>query len=146
MASEKRLLQKLEAARKSTARAREKAGEVMETAVTTAVSGGAAFALGVWEGRTSDPKQFEFFGVPAPLAIGIAAHGAALFGVGRGMERHFRALGDGALASHLNGIGRQTGAKWASRGELSGDAPASLPPSRRGAGITEADLANALAR
>jgi hypothetical protein len=126
-----------------TARAREKAGEVMETVINAGETVGASFAFGLWEGRTNDPKQFEIAGVPVPLALGIASHAFAMFGVGRGMEAHFRNIGNGALSAHLNGIGRKMGAEWkakqvsaptAARGELNA-AP------MRGVGITQADLA-----
>lgn len=132
-----RAREKIESLQRSTARARKKAGEMMEDALTAAETSGAAFALGFWEGSITDPKQFEFFGVPAPLAIGLGAHAAAAFGVGRGMESHFKAIGNGALAAHLNGVGRVLGTrkKGASvRGELSGS-------SMRGVGVTAADLA-----
>lgn len=131
-----RAREKIESLQRSTARARKKAGEMMEDALTAAETSGAAFALGVWEGSVSDPKQFEFFGVPAPLAIGLGAHAMAAFGVGRGMESHFKAFGNGALAAGAFGAGRMFAAKRkgasAVRGEIAG---------MRGVGVTAADLA-----
>lgn len=124
-------------ARKSTQRAREKAGELMSQALETGLSGGTAYAFGVWEGSISDAdyKRFELFGVPAPLAVGIGAHAAALFGVGKGMEQHFRSVGNGAISAHLFALGRQMG-----RGMLAkkGGAPSAI----RGDGVSAADLVN----
>jgi hypothetical protein len=101
----------IEKFKSATKNAREKAGEVTEAVLTLAETGGASFAFGFYEGSIADPTKFEFFGVPAPLLTGIAAHVFALIGVGKGMEPHIRAIGNGALAAHLNGIGRQMGTK-----------------------------------
>lgn len=130
----------------STKRAREKAGELVESTVTAAEVSGTAFAIGYWEGRIDKAEDFEVFGVPIPLAAGLAAHMFSLFGVGRGMEGHLRAVGNGALAAHLNGVGRRLGGKAkmlapaASAGELPG---ASM---RRGTGVTEAMLRDLASR
>src|SRR3990167_4387209 len=134
-----RMQEKLQAARKSTARARAKAGELMEQALETGLTSGSAYALGIWEGtQAPGSKAFEFFGVPAPLAIGIGAHAAALFGVGRGMEQHFRSVGNGALAAHLNGLGRQMGEKMRAQRSVSGNV------SGDGVGISTSDLLSKL--
>lgn len=127
-------------AQASSKRAREKAGELMQVTVHAALTGATAYALGVLEGQLDNPKQFEFLGVPIPLAVAVGAHGAALLGVGRGMEQHFTAVGNGALAAHAAGMGRALGAELKAR---RGGAPAvrgDLPPRRRGAGITQEDL------
>lgn len=118
-----KLQHKLAVARKSTARAREKAGELMETALETGLTGGMALALGVWS--RSSPSSFKDlgFGVPAPLAIGIAAHAASMFGVGRGMEQHVRSLGNGAIAAHLFSVGQDMVAAKASAPQVSGVGP-----------------------
>lgn len=129
---------------KSTQKARAKAGEIMENAIASAEIGGTAFALGILEGRTppGNKEAFEVMGVPIPLVTTLAAHAFALFGVGRGMESHFRAIGNGALATHLNGIGRRMGTEMLERQTVSGDAgPASLPPKREGMSITADQLA-----
>jgi hypothetical protein len=129
----------------TTRNARAKAGELMETAIEAVEIGGTAFAFGMWEGRAVDNKHFEIAGVPVPLATGVAGLGFGLFGVGRGMEKHFISIGCGALAAHLNGVGRRMGAEWKIK------TSAALPPaavrgdfgqpSMRGLGISEADLA-----
>ena len=97
----------------STKKARAKAGELMETAIETAETVGSAFGFGMWEGRVQDPKHFEIGGMPIPLIVGVGAHAFALFGVGRGMDPHFRSIGNGALCAHLNGVGRRMGQQWA---------------------------------
>ncbi len=140
-----KLQHKLSVARKSTQRAREKAGELMETALETGLTSGTSWALGIWSGTlTPGSKAFEFFGVPAPLAIGIAAHAGALFGVGRGMEGHFRSVGNGALSAHLFGLGQQMGREMQARS--GGASPTtSLPggiPGLSGAGVSAEDLVN----
>lgn len=131
----------------ATKRAREKTAEVMENVITSAETVGTSFAFGLWEGRITDSKQFELGGIPIPLLAGVSAHAFALLGVGRGMEDHLRAIGNGALASHLNGIGRRVGSqskikKSSVRGELNASDSRTSPIPRRGTGITEADLAN----
>ena len=143
----------------STKRAREKAGEVMETAIETGETVGTAFAFGLWAGKVNDDKHFELAGIPIPLLVGLGAHGAALLGVGRGMESHFRSVGNGALSAHLFGIGHRMGDEWRIKsGGASAIPPTALPgtlpgaqaahglagaslPHMQGAGVTEADLA-----
>lgn len=129
----------------ATMRAREKAGEITAEALTAAETVGTAFGFGVFEGRLTNPADFEFAGIPIPLGLGIAAHAAAFLGVGRNMEPHLHAIGNGALASHLNGLGRKMGSDMKAKAggapvKLSGvDVSGALPPTR-GTGITEADL------
>jgi hypothetical protein len=137
----------------STARAREKAGEVTHTILEIAETGGTCFAFGYYEGMITDPKKFELFSVPVPLLTGVAAHAFALLGVGRGMEDHLKAIGTGALAAHLNGIGRVMGAKHAAKSPdgrkqpsaIYGDDDTALPGRRQGVGVTE-DALRAYAR
>jgi hypothetical protein len=139
--------QALERAQSATKRAREKAGEMTETAIGVVTTAGTAFGFGYLEGRVTDKKQFELVpGLPLPLAVGAAAHVFALLGVGRGMETHLKNIGNGALAAHLNGLGRQVGAKAKATAGVSGQGPGVLPEGMpRGAGVSMADLA-ALAR
>lgn len=126
-----------ESLKASTKRLREKAGEQAEAFLTTVETGGVAFGFGYWEGVIDDPEDFEIIGVPIPLAVGIAAHTLAFFGVGRGMENHIRAAGNGALAAHLNGVGRKLGSESKKapgpKGELT-------PGNRQKLGLTAQDL------
>ena len=133
---------KIDSLQKSTRNARKKAGEVVETVVEAGETVGTAFAFGLFEGQLKDPKSFEIFTVPIPLATGLVSHAFALMGVGKGMERHMRAIGNGALAAHLNGVGRGLGKEMKTkRAQISGEAgPDALPAASRGAGMTAADL------
>ncbi len=81
----------------SSARARKKAGETMETVVRTAEVSGTAFGLGILQARSGDPEGIKVAGVNLNLGIGLGAHLFGLLGVGRGMESHLKAVGDGAL-------------------------------------------------
>lgn len=130
----------LERAHASTRRAREKAGEMMETVLHAGESAASAFAFGVLEGNGGPA---EIMGIPTPLAAAAALHGLAAFGVGRGMESHFKALGTGALAAYAFSKGQYVGSKHKSTGQWSirGEDGPSLPPRRQGAGITPSDVA-----
>lgn len=131
-----RLQNKLQAARKSTARAREKAGELMESALETGLASGAALALGVMSKKAPGAFKDMAFGVPAPLAIGIGAHAAALMGVGRGMEKHFRSVGNGAIAAHMFNVGQDMATGGG--GGLLSRATSAAPI--QGEGVSTADL------
>jgi hypothetical protein len=48
-------------------------------------------------------------GVPVELLIGVAAHGFAFMGVGRGMESHAKAIGDASLGMYFATLGRGVG-------------------------------------
>lgn len=141
-----RAQKKIVSLQQSTRKAREKAGEVLENTLTAAETVGTAFAFGVWEGRVDKPEDFEIMGIPMPLFAGVGLQALALFGVGRGMEGHMRALGNGALSAHMNGIGRRMGSEMKARGGISGTAPRGSIPSNtatkveRGTGITQSDL------
>lgn len=119
---------KAEMAKKASARAREKAGELMKTTLDAGIAGGTAFGLGALharaEGEATPEKAkeaYSIFGIPLPLAVAAAAHGAALFGVGHGMEQHFRSAGNGAIAAHLFLTGQHLARqKWAKVQDVSG--------------------------
>lgn len=140
--------EELSRAHAATKRAREKAGEVMETVLDAGITGGTGYVLGVWEGRIAKKEQYELLGVPAPLAIALAGHAAALFGVGRGMEKHFRSVGNGGLTIHLNGLGRGQGQQWRAQhpdnpGLMGDESAGVLPTARRAVGISASELASA---
>lgn len=129
-------LQKMVQRYQSTSRhVREKAGETMQTAIGVGVSAGSGFLLGYMSKKA--PAQFATSfgaGVPFPLAMAVAAHAAALMGVGRGMEEHIRTVGDSAITAHLFLLGQD-----AAEGAAGG--PGGYRVS--GAGITQADLLRA---
>jgi len=130
----------IESLKQSSKRARAKAGEMTESLLTTGEVAGTAFAIGFWEGRIDNAKQFEIFSVPVPLAMGVGAHVFALLGVGRGMEGHLRSIGNGALAAHLNGIGRRLGQEAKTTKVTSGVEMLGEGSKNSGIGITEEDL------
>lgn len=132
----------------ATKRAREKTGEVMEQAISAVETAGVGFGFGFLEGQLDRPEDFELAGVPYPLLAGLVGHGLAFFGVGRGMETHLHALANGALTTHLNGLGRKMGQEYKARragGAVRGvDVSGALPPRRSvmgaGTGVTEQSL------
>ncbi len=135
---------KYETALKATRRVREKAGETIEGLMNAGVCAGTGFALGALAGTLKDPAQWVVAGVPIPLWIAAGSHVAAFAGIGRGMDTHLRAVGNGALAVHAFGMGRKLieSRKTESSGEkISGEeSPPLLGSARKGSGITEADL------
>ncbi len=79
---------------------------VMEGVVTSMEVGGAAFGLGVLQGRYPGA---DIWGIPPDLTAALLLHGIAIAGAGGEMKKHFQAFGDGALASYLTTIGRGIG-------------------------------------
>jgi hypothetical protein len=88
---------------------------VMEGVVTSMEVGGAAFGLGVLQGRYPDA---DLWGIPPDLAAALVMHGIALSGAGGDMKSHFQAFGNGALASYLTTIGRGIGVGMAGGSEV----------------------------
>jgi hypothetical protein len=93
---------------------------VMEGVVTAMEVGGAAFGLGVVQGRYG-PQ--DIWGIPLDLAVAIGMHGVALSGAGGEMKTHFQAFGNGALASYLNTVGRGLGVGMTEETDASSGAP-----------------------
>lgn len=86
--------------------------EAEKTAMTVVDAGevvGTAFALGVVNGRFSNPEPM---GIPVDLGVGIAAHVLG-FVVDDG-ERHLHNLGNGALAVYFGSLGAGVGQKMLS--------------------------------
>jgi hypothetical protein len=87
-----------------------KKGEKTVTAlVRTAEVSGAAFALGVAQGKLG---SVEILGVPADLAGGVALHAAGFFGLGGNKSGHLHSFADGCLATYFNNLGKGTGLSW----------------------------------
>lgn len=114
----RRLQKRIESMRKSTRRAREKAGEVVENVLCTAETAGTGFALGYAEARFPEAFSRGIFGVNPSLAAGIGCHAFAMFGSGNA-DDHFRAVGNGALTAYAFTKGRE----FASRAGISGADP-----------------------
>lgn len=91
---------------------------VMEGVVTSMEVGGAAFGLGVFQGRY---PAADLWGIPPDLTAALLMHGIALAGAGGEMKKHFQAFGDGALASYLTTIGRGIGRGMGNGDESAGD-------------------------
>jgi hypothetical protein len=95
----------------ATAKIRAKAGETMETLVRTGEISATSFALGVVHTRFADANNAPpmVMGVPVELLAGVAAHGLAFMGIGRGMESHLKAVGDASLGMYFATLGRGVG-------------------------------------
>lgn len=112
LASVKKLQSKLATAQVRSRKLRVKAAETVQTVIRTGEVGGTAFAFGALTGRQGAVPSIA--GVPADLGVAVAMHGMALLGVG-GQESHFKAIGDGALASYLYGVGAGVGSDMRAR-------------------------------
>jgi hypothetical protein len=106
---------KVEGLQKSTSRARAKAGELMETILNAGVTGGTAFGLGVWSAKNAGVMPAAG-PISADVGLAVGAHVLGLLGVGGKMDTHFRALGNGALATWAVRQGAKVGAAPATRG------------------------------
>lgn len=124
--------------------ARAKTGEVMQSAIAAGVSGATGFGLGFMSRKAPAAFATTFgAGVPFPLALAIAAHGAALLGVGRNMEEHVRTVANAAVTSHLFLLGQDTASGAAGAGAGTGSLASRAASVVSGAGITQADLMRA---
>jgi hypothetical protein len=83
-----------------------RADEAVSTVITTTEVGAASFLFGLAQGKFGG---ISIVGVPVDLLSGLALHIAAFAGLGGANAHHLHAFGDGALASYLNGLGRQVG-------------------------------------
>ncbi len=103
---------RFQAIQKRIANIREKAEATTERLVATAETAGAAFAVGVMQGRTGG---VEVFGVPAELGLGIALTGFGLLGGAGKHSSHLTNIGAGCLAAYTTTLGRGVGATWKQR-------------------------------
>lgn len=92
-----------------TAAIAKKGESTVNTIVRTAEVSGAAFALGLAQGKYG---VIEVMGVPADLGAGAALHLAAFFGIAGKSSKHLHALADGAMASYFVNLGKGTGLAW----------------------------------
>ncbi len=83
-----------------------RADEAVATVITTSEVGAASFLFGLAQGKFGG---ISIVGVPIDLLSALGLHIAAFAGVGGSNAHHLHAFGDGALASYLNGLGRQVG-------------------------------------
>jgi hypothetical protein len=111
----------------ASASARRKAGELMETVLNAGVTGGTAFGLGFWSSKNGGVMP-ALGPVPADVGVAVGAHVLGLLGVGGKMDTHFRALGNGALATWAVRQGAKVGATPTTKGyeyDVRGQLPAS---------------------
>lgn len=122
---------RLETIKKRIANIREQAEQTTERLVTTAEVGGAAFAMGVIQGKTGG---VEVFGVPLELGLGLGLNAFALLGGAGKHSGHLNNVGNGCLAAYATTLGRGVGATWKGKALGAGVAQAQIPP--RAAGLS----------
>lgn len=141
LAEMRRLANRAQSLQKSSARAREKLGEITSDLVRAAEVSGVSLALGYIQGkRASEGKELmRPFGMPLELGLGVAGHVLAVMGVG-GAEDHFKAIGDASLATYFSNLGYNTGKSG--KKLLSGEEGGGYLPRRMaGQSLTADDLA-----
>lgn len=102
-------MHRLESIKKRIANIREHAEQTTERVVATAETFGAAFAMGVVQGRTGG---VELFGVPVELGLGLGLNAFALLGGAGRASTHVNAVGNGCLAAYATTLGRGVGSTW----------------------------------
>jgi len=109
--------------KESAANAREKARELGKVALAAGEAGATAGLIGYLEGkRTAEGKPpHTIMGAPLENAVAIAAYGAAVTGLAKGLEHHVQAAGSGALSVMAFKKGLQLGGR-------SGPGSPNLPP------------------
>lgn len=135
-----RLRDKVTRLQSTTKRAREKAGEVVTDLVRAAEVSGVAAAIGYLQGKRAQEgkESLSLFGVPLDLGVGVVAHVLGIMGVG-GAEDHFKAIGDGGLATYFSTLGYTAGKSG--KGLAEATRAALTPPKVSGASLTADDLA-----
>lgn len=106
------------------------AEKMTEKFVRTMEVGGAAFAVGVLQGKTGG---IEVMGVPLELGGGLALNLLGYFGAAGKHSDHLNNLGDGALAGYLTTMGKGVGTTWAQKSAAGGAAQAQVTASKGGA-------------
>lgn len=93
------------------AKVKMKAEEMTGGVIRTAEVAGAAFAMGMMNGRSAQlhGKPPEIVGVPVDLALGVALNVVGHAKLVGKSSHHIHALGDGCLASYFVGLGFGTG-------------------------------------
>lgn len=108
-AEAERLFKQVSSAKASAKRAREKAGEVVDTVVATSEVSMSAFALGVINGRWGG---VEVVGVPLDLLVAGSGKVLAYAGVA---PEHMHNFSDGAAASYFVTLGAGIGREMAEK-------------------------------
>lgn len=118
---------------------RKKAEHVTEKFVRTVEVSGAAFAMGVANGRTHDPEGLQIAGVPVDLGAGVALEILGYMGAAGKHSDHLNNLGDGCLAHYAAVLGRGVGVTWKERA-LGGGATGQLGAKTSGVQLTPAEM------
>lgn len=119
---------------------RKKAEHVTEKFVRTVEVSGAAFAMGVANGRSNDPEGVNVAGVPVDLGAGISLQVLGYLGAAGKHSDHLNNLGDGCLAHYAAVLGRGVGVTWKEKALTGGGAPKSLGTKASGAMLTPEEL------
>lgn len=77
-------------------------------AIRAAEVGGAAFGVGLLNGRFG---AVDIMGIPLDLAAGVALHGAAALGLAGKYDEHIENVGNGVLAAYATKLGAGMGAQ-----------------------------------
>lgn len=122
-----RAMDRLASVKNRIAKVQREAEERVEQAVRTLEVAGAAFGVGVMQGRTGG---IEVVGVPLELGAGLALEVLGHLDFAGKMSGHLINVGDGFLAGYATTLGRGVGEEWArkdgkatrttSRGSLGG--------------------------
>lgn len=126
---------RLESFKKRIANIRERAEETTERLVATAETAGAAFGMGVLQGKTGG---VEVFGVPVELGLGLGLNAFALLGGAGKSASHLHNVGNGCLAAYATTLGRGVGATWKDKDKsaaLGAGSSASLPSGVKASGL-----------
>lgn len=108
-ADAKHAVARLDAIKKRIATIRDQAEATTERLVATAETAGAAFAMGVLQGKTGG---VEVFGVPLELGLGLGLNAFALLGGAGKHSSHLNHVGNGCLAAYATTLGRGVGDTW----------------------------------
>jgi len=103
---------RLDSIKRRIASIKERAEETTERLVAAAEVTGAAFGMGVLQGKTGG---VELFGVPLELGLGLGLTGFGLLGGAGKHSEHLSNLGTGCLAAYATTLGRGVGKTWASK-------------------------------
>lgn len=102
-------VRRLESIKARLANIRKSAERSTEKMLRTAETGGAAFTMGVVQGKTGG---VEVMGVPIDLGLGLTLNVLGYFGAAGKMSDHLNNVGDGCLAAYLTTVGRGVGQNW----------------------------------
>jgi hypothetical protein len=128
-----RLFRSAQSASARVKRIKEEANEMVDTVVATFETGGAAFTMGMINGRYGGA---EIVGVPLDLLSGFGLHLLGFLGIG---DQHLHNLGNGAFCSYTNTLGAGIGGEMKLKAEAAARAAGALP-----AGATAKGLPGAL--